>query len=241
MPTRNRADLAARAVQYFLQQSYKDSELIVVDDGTEPLSLPPCDSRIKYIRLHEQLTIGAKLNLGISESAGGVIQRIDDDDYYHRHFLETALRHLMCRGLERSIVAWGYFLVYMSGEAWARSWNLGWPAGATLCFSRHVWDKGHFRNTSSGEDEQFRKDHTEELVTVRAPELYMLVRHGRNTWISMRDNSVADVFLGTLPLYPKSLEIVIGPESSNFYRQLPARSVPPRTPIRATTNGVDLH
>jgi glycosyltransferase involved in cell wall biosynthesis len=225
MPTRNRAEFAARAVQYFLQQSYKESELIVVDDGTEPLKLPPCDSRIRYIRFHKQLNTGGKLNLGISESRGEVLQRIDDDDYYHDYFIETALRHLTCRGLDRAIVAWGYFLVYLAGEDCARNWNLGWPAGGTLCFSRNVWEKSHFRDLPIGADEWFTKDHSEELVTVRAPELFMIVRHGRNTWTTMRDNSAADAFLASLPLYPKRLDTVIGPDNFDFYRKLPALGV----------------
>jgi glycosyltransferase involved in cell wall biosynthesis len=224
MPTRNRAEFAARAVQYFLTQSYKDSELIVIDDGTEPLKVPPSDSRIKYIRLQKRITLGGKLNLGISVSRGAVLQRMDDDDYYHAEFIRTALSHLICRGVERSIVAWGHFLIYLAGEDCARSCNLGWAAGPTLCFSRKVWERGHFPDVASGEDSGFIKDHTEELVTVCAPELFMLVRHGRNTWITMRDSSTVDRFLASLPRYPKKLENVIGPENFDFYRKLPALS-----------------
>jgi glycosyltransferase involved in cell wall biosynthesis len=208
-----------------LQQSYKESELIVVDDGAEPLRLPQCESRIRHIRLDKQLNTGAKLNLGISESRGEVLQRIDDDDYYHHHFLGTALHGLTRGGLEKSIVAWGYFLVYLAGEDCARSWSLGWPAGGTLCFSRNVWTKGHFREIPIGADEWFVKDHAEELVLVDAPELFMIVRHGRNTWITMRDNRTAEVFLRSLPVYPKGLDSVIGAENSDFYRKLPALEV----------------
>jgi glycosyltransferase involved in cell wall biosynthesis len=225
MPTRNRPEFAARAVRYFLQQSYKESELIIVDDGAEPLCLPSCDSRIRYIRLDKQLNTGGKLNLGISESRGEVLQRIDDDDYYHHHFIETALHCLTRSGLEKSIVAWGHFLVYLAGEDFARNWNLGWPAGGSLGFSRSVWEKGHFREVPIGADEWFIKDHAEELVMVHAPELFMVVRHGGNTWTTMRDNRTAEDFLRSLAMYPKRLDSIIGAENFAFYRTLPALGV----------------
>jgi glycosyltransferase involved in cell wall biosynthesis len=225
MPTRDRSEFAGRAVEYFLAQSYTHSELILVDDGAEPLKVPPSESRVRYIRLNKQLTLGGKLNLGISVSRGTVLQRMDDDDYYHEDFVRTALAHLTSRGVERSIVAWGHFLVYLAGEDCARSCDLGWSAGPTLCFSRELWERGHFPDVAAGEDSAFIRNHAEELVTVRAPELFMLVRHGRNTWTIMRDSSPVDGFFGSLPRYSRGLEDVIGPTHSAFYRQLPALGV----------------
>ncbi|MFP5289022.1 MAG: glycosyltransferase, partial [Thermoanaerobaculia bacterium] len=40
MPTRDRGELALRAIEYFLRQDYPERELVIVDDGAEPLPVP---------------------------------------------------------------------------------------------------------------------------------------------------------------------------------------------------------
>ena len=52
MPTFDRRSFVPQAVRYFLRQDYPAKELIIVDDGPEPVSdlLPP-DPRIVYHRL----------------------------------------------------------------------------------------------------------------------------------------------------------------------------------------------
>ena len=52
-----------RAIDCFLNQDYANRELIVIDDGTDPIEdvlLP--DPRLRWVRLESRQTIGAKRN-----------------------------------------------------------------------------------------------------------------------------------------------------------------------------------
>ena len=52
MPTFNRREFVAQAIQYFLAQDYPCKELVIVDDGTESVAdLVPNDPRVRYLRL----------------------------------------------------------------------------------------------------------------------------------------------------------------------------------------------
>jgi glycosyltransferase involved in cell wall biosynthesis len=63
MPTYNRRAFVQRAIEYFLRQGYERKELIIVDDGTDSIGyLVSQDEHIRYIRLNERLTLGAKRN-----------------------------------------------------------------------------------------------------------------------------------------------------------------------------------
>ncbi|WP_154856965.1 glycosyltransferase family 2 protein [Cyclobacterium xiamenense] len=70
-------------VKSILRQSYKEFELIIVDDGSKiPIHISLSDisdPRIRIYRIDGQ-GLGAALNYGISKSTGDYIARIDDDD-----------------------------------------------------------------------------------------------------------------------------------------------------------------
>lgn len=90
LPTNNRVNTLKLSVQSVLNQTFKDWELLVLDngstDGTEKLMLDyeKKDARIKYIRIEKSKTPGISeyLNLGIELSRGKYIARLDDDDVW---------------------------------------------------------------------------------------------------------------------------------------------------------------
>ncbi|ETW92134.1 MAG: hypothetical protein ETSY1_44980, partial [Candidatus Entotheonella factor] len=95
MATYNHAHFLPQAIQYFLRQDYPNKELIIVDDGPSPdLVDIPQDKRIRHVKLDVWTPLGRKLNLGIEASRGQIIQKLDDDDYYHPHFLTTTITAL---------------------------------------------------------------------------------------------------------------------------------------------------
>src|SRR5689334_12979542 len=88
MPTYNRREYIPRAIQYFLRQDYANRELIIVDDGSDPISdLIPPDPSIRYIRLDTRHSIGAKRNMACEAARGEVIAHWDDDDWHAPHRL----------------------------------------------------------------------------------------------------------------------------------------------------------
>ena len=80
MPTFNRRHFVPQAIHYFLRQDYPHKELIIIDDGDEPVSdLIPDDDRIRYLPLDERNTVGMKRNLGCQAANGPLIALWDDD------------------------------------------------------------------------------------------------------------------------------------------------------------------
>lgn len=88
MVTANRKKLAKRAVQCFVNQSYPNKELLILDDGDEDYSsaiqnVP--SNLIKYIKLKKDpdFVLGKLRNMSLEESDGDYLVQWDDDDWYH--------------------------------------------------------------------------------------------------------------------------------------------------------------
>lgn len=223
MPTRNRPHFVAQALRYFVRQTYTRSELLVIDDGEQSVERICAEvPRVRYVRLDRPTLTGAKMNLAIEQARGTILQKIDDDDYYHPQFLERAVACLPTDGndRQRTVVAWDCFLVLIAGDDGLRFSGHGWNAGGTLCFSKEIWQRKPFREVRTGYDSWFLADHQPEIVRVCAPEHYMIVRHGANTWTRMHDGMAADGYLASLPIYDKPLEAVIDPADRPFYTRL---------------------
>jgi glycosyltransferase involved in cell wall biosynthesis len=223
MPTRNRPHFVAQALRCFLRQTYARSELVVIDDGEQSVErmcahLP----RVRYVRLDRPTATGTKMNLAAEHARGTILQKLDDDDYYHPEFLERAAACLPAASEERcrTIVAWDCFLVLIAGEDRLRFSGHGWNAGGTLCFSKETWARRPFREVWTSCDSWFLADHQSAILPVCAPEHYILVRHGGNTWTRMHDGMRADDFLASLPFYEKPLETVVDPADLPFYSAL---------------------
>jgi glycosyltransferase involved in cell wall biosynthesis len=94
LPCYNRVDFLAKSVPSVLNQTYKDWELIVVDDGssdgTATYTSEIKDSRVHYIR-QENAGVAAARNAGILASRGEWIALLDSDDYWMPGKLEAQL------------------------------------------------------------------------------------------------------------------------------------------------------
>ena len=96
IPTYNRAHLVGKAIQSVLNQTYKDFEIIVVDDGStdntnEEIAKSFNDPRIRYI-CHEQKRGGsAARNTGIKAAHGEYIAFLDSDDEWLTEKLERQI------------------------------------------------------------------------------------------------------------------------------------------------------
>jgi len=235
MATRNRPHFLQQAVRYFQQQTFTDSELIIVDDSIDSCEhLLPHDSRIIYVRLTNCTLLGEKLNIAARISSGDIIQKLDDDDYYHPQFLETMVSVLLRQGHKDVIAAMGAFLVLIVGSPHPHLHlaGTGWFAGGTLSFFREAWEDAPFRKFAYREDAAFLHDHPElQKIHVDNPELYVLVRHGNHTWqtlpcaVNGRNHSwragmdVTDYF-SACPCYSKRIEQLMPADDAVFYQEL---------------------
>jgi len=222
--TRNRPVFLRQALRNYSLQNHPHSELIVVDDSDTPLSdlcagLP----NVRYIGLEARTPTGAKLNIGIEAAQGDILQKLDDDDYYGPDFLATATERLCRSDNPRALVAWCCFAVLIAGEEALFYSGHGWKAGGTLCFRRELWLQHRFQARFRGSDSWFIRDNQPELLRVCAPDQYMLVRHGNNTWHLVGDASGVcspEEYFRKRRRYPKSVEDLVGEQSSAFYRSL---------------------
>jgi glycosyltransferase involved in cell wall biosynthesis len=82
IPTYNRGKLITRAIESVFKQTYRDFEIIIIDDGSKdetPNVLAPYLNRIKYI-YQENRGISAARNQGIRQASGDYIAFLDSDD-----------------------------------------------------------------------------------------------------------------------------------------------------------------
>ena len=90
IPTYNRAGLISECIESVLRQTYKDFEIIVVDDGSDDNTediLKVFKDTIKYIR-QENAGVSAARNRGIRESSGRYVAFLDSDDIWLEDKLE---------------------------------------------------------------------------------------------------------------------------------------------------------
>ena len=88
------------AIQSILNQSYKDLELLIIDDGSTDNSYQICmniseqDNRVKVFRNHNNLGLTKSLNLLINESSGKYLARQDADDWSEETRFEKQLKFM---------------------------------------------------------------------------------------------------------------------------------------------------
>lgn len=115
VPTYNRAKHIKKAIDSALNQTYRNIEIIIIDDGSTDETkevLLPCfsDKRIRYFYQKNQGVANARNN-GIKNSEGKYIALLDSDDYWpaadklekQTEFLEKHQDYLLVGGGEISI------------------------------------------------------------------------------------------------------------------------------------------
>jgi glycosyltransferase involved in cell wall biosynthesis len=103
IPTYNRASFIQAAIDSVLRQSYRDFEIIVVDDGstdhTESVVRSVLDDRLRYLRKPNGER-GAARNFGTREARGTYVTFLDSDDTVYPHHLQTAYDFLRAHPVE---------------------------------------------------------------------------------------------------------------------------------------------
>lgn len=123
IPTFNRADFIVDAIKSVLSQTFKDFELIVVDDGsqddTEKVVAGFGDSRIVYFKKKNEERSIAK-NYGIAKAGGRYINFLDSDDKFYANHLECAHK-LLTRNNLPELGHLGYEIVKENGVRFRRN------------------------------------------------------------------------------------------------------------------------
>lgn len=102
LPTRNRCRYLPDAVESCLAQTYRNLELIVVDDcssdDTERLAkeFMKRDERVKYIRNDQNLRLPESLNAGFRAACGEYLTWTSDDNMYRANAIDVMVRYMEC-------------------------------------------------------------------------------------------------------------------------------------------------
>lgn len=101
VPIYNTSKYLDRCLQSIINQTFKNTEIILIDDGSTDNSLEICKknvARYKNIKLYSKRNSGqgATRNFGILEAKGKYIGFVDSDDYIDRNMYEYMLGLAEC-------------------------------------------------------------------------------------------------------------------------------------------------
>lgn len=118
IPTHNRARLVRRAIESVLSQTFRDFEILVVDDAsedeTERAVRDVGDDRIRYIRHAVGKGDAGARNTGVRNATGDYIAFLDDDDEWLPEKLSWQLAEFEKAGEGPGLVCGGRVNVFAS-------------------------------------------------------------------------------------------------------------------------------
>jgi len=123
IPTYNRANLIGRAIQSVLNQTYKDFELIIVDDGSTDNTkevikeFQKKDKKINYIRHEKNKGGSAARNTGIKLARGAYIAFLDSDDEWLPEKLERQIKAFEESGSQVGVIYTEFAVVSTNGKS----------------------------------------------------------------------------------------------------------------------------
>lgn len=104
IPTYKRSDMLIRAIDSVQNQSYRDLEILVVNDNEKDDTFSLClyerikkykdDNRIRIIEQERHINGAAARNVGIKEAKGEYLAFLDDDDWWEKDKLLHQLDYL---------------------------------------------------------------------------------------------------------------------------------------------------
>ncbi|WP_163538994.1 glycosyltransferase family 2 protein [Gracilibacillus sp. YIM 98692] len=99
IPVYNAKLYIERTLESVLNQTYKNIQIILVDDGSTDNSRKICNKyaeQYSNIEVHyqENKGVSAARNLGMKKAAGTYIQFVDSDDYIERNMVESFVRDI---------------------------------------------------------------------------------------------------------------------------------------------------
>lgn len=148
----------APSVRSIINQSFRDWELIVIDDGSTDATLAQLrsfqDERIKILHDDENKGLPTRLNEAIARASGEYLARMDGDDVSYPNRLELQLEYLQSHS-EVDLVGGG-MLVFGAGgkvigkrilpeahEAICRRPHSGFPIAHPTYFGKTCWFRLH--------------------------------------------------------------------------------------------------
>jgi len=170
IPAYNRENTILRAINSVLGQSYKNIEVLVIDDcskdHTKAVVDDITDPRVRYYKLDKNSGACVARNKGVELAKGEIIAFQDSDDFWHKDKLSKQVTYLKSHGLD--FVTCGFNRIDEHGnsvqlgmhdcadnkiENWCSLLNHNWVSTQTIVCYRRCFDNIKFnRNVKRYQD-----------------------------------------------------------------------------------------
>ena len=193
MPTANRAKFIPYAIEYFLNQDYENTELVIIDDGSEPADIVVREyQKISYYYYADKIgTIGVKRNLACEKANGEIIMHWDDDDWYAQNWISIQVNAILTTGAD--ITGLNKVLFYspiMEQKFMYEDTDddKPWLCGATMAYRKSFWENHKFVDLQVGEDYDFVWNSGAKTFPIDYMEGFTAILHAHNTSIKPVEN-----------------------------------------------------
>ena len=143
--TRDARHLVQMAIDSYLSQEYENRELVVVDDGPDPIAdMLQGIPNLVYIALpHDAASLSEKRNIGCRAAHGEFICHMDSDDWSGPHRVTDQLTRLLLADAQLGGYSQAFWYDFVDQRASCYTGNI-W--GANLIYRRdyaleHPWDE----------------------------------------------------------------------------------------------------
>jgi len=186
--TADRKHLMKRAVLCFQNQTYKNKELVIIDDGAQDLGdiltdLPA--DQVKYVKLEKkpENTLGKLRNRSLDEANGDFLVQWDDDDWYHPERIAIQAQTLMA-GYDACCLSGA--LMHLDEELYMHHPYVGYlPDGIPGSIMHRADADIRYPHTRRAEDTVYLNEWMEQRY-LQLPDdyshLFIRCYHGNNTW-----------------------------------------------------------
>lgn len=120
MPVYNTKEFVGKAIESILNQTFKDYEFLIIDNGSTDGSgevidrYAALDSRIHVLRNKKNVFIAEARNKALAQAKGEYLYLIDSDDWVLPDMLEVM--YARAKKYEAQYVVTGYYMDYYEGE-----------------------------------------------------------------------------------------------------------------------------
>ncbi len=249
MVTRDRPQLARRAIHCFLSQTYSPRELLIVNDGdlsygdVIPHELPAGVTITElHIETEESNTLGELRNLALDKAHGEFVAQWDDDEWYHSERLEIQISAIEQSHKAASALKWT--LMHIDSDELV---NHPFRADAGLATPGtivHRRTRARYPAQRKGEDSVFIRSVKDMgglcVLDQNYSHLFIRCFHGSNTWDF-------DHFLKRLRRTPRglvsliSLKLLRRPITSHYAFELSDSETAAINQFRSDTFGLLVH
>ena len=208
IPTNGRPEFLAFAIERIKRQSYPPSlisDVVVVDDSEQGIALDDAaigelsrkllrpsggGPELKYVRVDDVLSVGAKRNLAVEHADGEVIVHWDDDDFYGPHRVAVQVAPIASGVADLDVMThyYSYYLAAGTAVKSTRGVAGNGPHFGTLTYLRRLWQAIPFTDNSLSEDFGFayaqvvNNSARFQIIQNQPAGSFVCTRHGSNTW-----------------------------------------------------------